>query len=108
MRTINGYFIDKLADWFEEHTQSRPRGISVERSHRGRDFSNIIIKMPESFRAKTHRKQLTLPVEDAMIDGIMNGVFPDGILNIVLGGAIRKAGLFDRWQEMPELDKYLY
>ena len=108
MRTINGYFIDRLADWFQEHTGHRPEYISAERSHRGRYFTNVAIKMPESFKRVTRRKQLTLPIQDSLIDGVSNGAYPDELLNFILGGAVRKAGLFDSSQALPETDRYLY
>ena len=108
MKTVNAYCTDRLADWFKEHTGSRPERIQVERSHRGKDWTNVRIEMPIEFAARTNRKNLVLPIQDAILSSIEHREYTADILNFILGGAIKKAGLFHWSHAKPELDKYLY
>jgi hypothetical protein len=108
MREINSYFKDRLRDWFREHTGSAPADISIERSHRDRYHTNIRVEMPTELRKITPRKYLVMPIKDAMIDGIINNVFPPEILNTCLTGALKKAGFFHPSHFMPQKDEFLY
>lgn len=108
MRTVEGHIKDKIADFFEGETGLRPYQMFFERSHRGKSWTNIRLKLPKELYRFSTRKEFVLPVQDAMIDGICNGAFPMEILKMVLGGAFHKSGFYHGTQAVAEKDSTLY
>ena len=88
----------------------RVQSIDCENSHRGKFFTNVVIKFhEEDIRNYMNRKNLTMPVPDKLIGMCNNG---DGniehIWRCIIAGALHKAGFFAEYEAVPEKDESLF
>lgn len=96
----------------------RVKSIECERSHRGKIYSpnfaywtNVVIKFHEGdMRNYMNRKNITLPVPDALISMCNEGNPPkiEHIFKCIISGALHKSGFFADYEAMPETDKALF
>jgi len=118
MKQLNSAIKDRMRAFIGEATVTdvtpngcRVRSISCEHSHRGRRFTNAVIKFhEEDVRNYMNRKDLTLPVPDPLIS-MCNEGNPPGIEHIwkcIISGALHKAGFFAEWEKVPERDESLF
>ena len=96
----------------------RVKSIDCERSHRGAIYSptfaywtNVVIKFhEEDMKNYMNRKNITLPVPDALISMVNEGNPPkiEHVFKCIISGALRKSGFYDESYALPETDKALF
>jgi len=125
MKSLNSSVKDWIKAFIHEVTVTdvtpngcRVKSIETEHSHRGKIYSpvhdywtNVVIKFhEEDVKDYMNRKQLTLPITDDLI-AMCNANYPEGIVHVwkcIIGGALRKAGFFEKSQAVKESDKSLF
>jgi len=117
MKKLDSAVIDEIKEFIDGFTVTdvtpsgcKVKSIETNRSHRGRDWTNMVITFHYEDTQYMNRKNLTLPVPDKLIDMCNNSVPPgiNHVWGLIIAGSLRKAGFFESWEAKPEKDALLF